>query len=450
MKNLFILILIMVCLSCNTSKQYVKKGDELFAMNLYDDAANYYYNALLIDKNNYIAKQALEKAGNLVLTNKISQFGRFVTQNDAEQAVYQYRNAQKYYQTVKSVGVQLQWPNLYEDVFEDIKNDYVNKLYEKGLEQMEQKKYDVAEKTFSKIADIDSNFKDVTVLRTVSLIEPMYVRGNQMLQAGNYKEAYRNFEKILYIDDTYKNTSELKKLALQKASTGVGVIMLSSDAVYQAAAMQTFEYIMSALVKSKNPFLQVVDRKYFEQFLKEQELGMTGIITSESAAKAGKMAGLKYILSVRLSHFKTEDIKPKTDSVLAYESFTESTPNPNGTFNYVSRFKKVHYADTYHKKSVNARVYYELISTETSQILESQVLEGVKQDEQHIFTYNGNPKNLYPQLPAGNFLPEPPKEWRLNFSEIKRKLIDVEELQRNVLKDIANDLSAEISVYINK
>ncbi|MFN4083271.1 MAG: hypothetical protein ACK4K9_06530 [Bacteroidia bacterium] len=450
MKKLGSIFLIAITISCNVSKQYTKKGDELFEMGLYEDAANYYYNALLIDNKNYLAKQALQKSGNIVLTNKISQFGKYVTQNNAEQAVFQYRNAQKYYNTVKSVGVELEWPSLYNDVYEDIKNDYVNTLYERGLEQMQQKKYEQAEKTFSKIADIDSNFKDVTVLRTVSLVEPMYVRANQMMQAENYKEAFRNFEKILQVDPTYKDTKILRDDALKKARTGVGVIMHSTNKEYDNTARQMHEYIMAALVKSKNPFLQVVDRKFFEHFLKEQELGMTGLISTESAARAGKMAGLKYILALRLSEYKTVDLPPKTDSVIAYEAFTESTPNPNGTYNYTTRFKKVNYADTYHKKSVYVRLFYELISTETSQIVSSEVFEETQTDEQHVFRYAGNAKNLYDKLPAGNFLPEPNKEWRNNFGEVQRKLIPIEDLQRDALRNIASKVSTEISIYIEK
>ncbi len=444
------LIVILLFTACNPSKQYVKKGDELYAMGLYEDAANYYYNALLANPKNYLAKQALEKAGNLVLTSKISQFGRYIAQNETEQAVYQYRNAQRYFNTVKNVGVELNWPSLYNDVYEDLKSDFVLKLYDKGLAQMQQKKYDLAEKTFSKITELDSNFKDVTVLRTISLLEPMYARGNQLMGIGNYKEAYRNFDKVFVVDPTFKDIAALRNQALEKARTGVVVVGSAIDKSLANIAQQTQDYLVANLVKIKNPFLQVVDRKFFNQFLQEQELGMTGIINPESAAKAGKLAGLKYVLAVRVNDYKVEDLPLKTDSVVAYEAYTESTPNPNGTYNYVTRFKKVNYADAYQKRLVSLKVFYELISTETSAVVASDIIDDVKIDEQHVFTYNGSPKNLYPNLPAGNFLPEAPKEWRANFTQLRRRLVSIDELQRNALAEIALRISAEINVYIDK
>jgi hypothetical protein len=58
-KSYIILVLVSLLWACNPAKQYIKKGNEFFLLGNYDDAATYFYNALLADPQNLEAKQAL-------------------------------------------------------------------------------------------------------------------------------------------------------------------------------------------------------------------------------------------------------------------------------------------------------------------------------------------------------------------------------------------------------
>lgn len=59
------------------------------------------------------------------------------------------------------------------------------------------------------------------------------------------------------------------------------------------------EWLTTALVKKGN--FEVVERRLLQQILKEQELSMTGVIDESSAAKVGKLLGVKAIISGSIS-----------------------------------------------------------------------------------------------------------------------------------------------------
>ena len=453
MRNIFIYLLIITFIfsACDASKKLVEQGNKYYLSGNFDDAANYYYNALLINPKNVEAQQALRKSGNNVLTAKFSAFGKLIVENNAEEAVRQYIANKNYYKRVQSVGVELDWPTMYNEVYEDIKNEYISKQYDEGLSLIQDKKYDRAELIFTNIANIDSTYKDATVLRARSIIEPLYLNGIKMMDAQNYKEAYRNFNKVMAQDKAYKNTPALLQETLKKASVGVGILPVQNQTQSEGFDQKLYQQIMAELVKTKSPFLQIVDRSSLEKLLSEQQLGMSGIIDPESAAKAGRIIGLQFVLMTALSELQYESVGPQTDSIVAYQAFTETTTNSvSGLPQSVTRFKKVNYADTWQKRRVFYRVFYQLVSTQTAQVVASDVLTEEKNDESHQSFYKGDINSLYPLLPNGNYMPRVPLEFREQFNAVKQHVRSKEELMQEVCAVISQKLAEDIRIFIEK
>jgi tetratricopeptide (TPR) repeat protein len=263
-KNLILYGFLFFILACNPAKKYVKQANEQYVSGDNDGAANLFYNALLVQPNNLEAQQGLQKTGGIVLQGKFVEFSKYIVANDAENSVRQYLSCKKYYQKCKSVGVVLEWPNLYDPIYEDIKNDYISKRYDEGLEQMRNNKFDQAEKTFSDISEIDSNYKDATVLRVKSIVEPLYQHGITMKEQENYKEAFRDFNKVIKQDANYKNVKALREEVLAKASIGLGVMPIQNQTRMQGFDVRLYQQLVATLVQSKNPFLKVVDRSSLE------------------------------------------------------------------------------------------------------------------------------------------------------------------------------------------
>ncbi len=437
--------------SCDPSKQYLKLGNAAFEQGDMDAAANYYYNILLLKPNHPEAKQALQKSGSFVLQNKFSAFNKYVVEKEDEKAIKQFLSCRKYYVKCQSVGVDLPWANMYEPIYEDLKNEFVSKQYDLGVAHLNNNKYDQAEIVFSKIAEIDSTYKDATVLRLKSIAEPLYLRGQKMLDLEQFKEAYRDFEKIVKLDPTYKNAFNLKAEALKKASVGLGVLPVQNQTRIQGFDTRLYQQIVASLVQYKNPFLQVVDRSSLEGMLREQSLGMSGIIDPESAAKAGKLIGLKYVLMTAISDLVYEDEGLKKDSLDAFEAYSEQIPSqiPNGLPQTITRFKKVKYQDQHQKRRLYYRVFYQLVSTQTAQVVASNVLTEEVSDEVHFATYNGNVNALYPELPIAKSMPPKPTAFREQFNQVKRELTSREELTQTVCKKIAKLIGDDLHVYID-
>ena len=417
-----------------------------------DGAANYYYNVLLLKPGYFEAKQALEKAGGQVLMGKFSTFSKYLVAKEDERAVKQYLSCQKYYNKCKSVGVELNWPTMYDEVYFDLKNGYISEQYDTGVELMKANKYEQAEQVFANISEIDSTYKDATVLRLKSILEPLYQHGNKMMETENYKEAYRDFQKVVSLDRTYKNAASLEKESLAKASVGLGVLPIQNQTQVQGFDVRLYQQIVASLVQTKNPFLKVVDRSSMESMLREQELGMSGIIDPESAAKAGKLIGLKYVLMTAISDLVYDDKGAIGDSILAYEAYSEQIPSsiPNGLPTTVTRFKRVKYFDKTQKRKLYYRVFYQLVSTQTSQVVASDVISEEVQDEIHYASYNGNINTLYPELPTGKFMPTAPKEFREQFNQVKRELKSREEMTQEVCKKLSNKIIEDILIFMEK
>jgi hypothetical protein len=185
--------------------------------------------------------------------------------------------------------------------------------------------------------------------------------------------------------------------------------------------------------------------------LNEQQLGMSGMVDPETAAQAGKIIGLKYVLMSAWSEWDADQIRPTIDSIEAYEAYVESIPETApGQMRSITRFKKVKYARHYQMNRVYARVFYQLVSTQTSQIVSSEVIAVEKKDEYEKFVYKGNVNQLYPELPRGNNLPSAPREWREKFGKISGSIISQEELANQLSQQIALKMSDEVRLYVER
>lgn len=445
---LIILSVILSLISCDSSKHFVKIGNKFLLESNYDEAANQYYNALLINPQNALAKSGLQHCAQIVLDNKFTSFSHLVLENNAPEAVRQYRYNKQYYNRVKSVNVDVLWPSMYDEVYEDIKNEYIGKLYDNGLQFMGDKKYEKAERVFTEIAEIDSDYKDVSVLRINSMAEPMYQKGIQLMQKEFYKDAYRCFDKVCSYDKTYKDALKLKQSALDKAIVGVGVPASRNLTATDKAEALINQKIITSLVNAKNPFLKIVDRNNIDKYLNEQQLGMNPNVDPNTVAKAGKILGLKYMLVSTLNEMYVKSQVPQTETKVGYEAYRETVQSPTGVQQYITRFKKVNYTESYQMRKVFYRIFYQLISVQSAEIVASDVLMSEKIDEQYYNKFDGNPQNLYPDLPVGNQLPFVSAEWRSRFQESKRELISIESLSNSCVDEIVQKLSSDISTYI--
>jgi tetratricopeptide (TPR) repeat protein len=450
MKKLFIFIFLLQLMACDSSLKFVQTADKLATEGNYSDAADNYNTALLTNPTNTKAKLGLQKSAQMVLDAKFSSFTKKVVEGSNEDALRQYNYCKDYLNNLKNVGVYLNWQTLYDQLYEETKQEFIGKQYDIGLSLMKENKFDKAELAFDRILEFDSSYKNVSVLRIQSVVEPLYNQGLKYMEVENYKAAYKNFGQVASFDATYKGTLQLLDLSLQKASLPIAAILVSKKTFTNREDVSFYEMLVARLSKSKNPFLKVIDRTHLEKLLKEQELGMTGTINAETASKAGKLIGAKYFLLIDVSDVIFDEMKPTTSIEKAYESFSQRIVNETGDAQSVIKFKKVDYKETKQYRKVEARVSYQLVSVQSGQIVSSEVFSDEKADAHVYARFDGNKENLYPSLLAGNFMPQAPKEWTEKFYELNRNLASQQSLADKTYEAISLKIIDDINLYIEQ
>jgi tetratricopeptide (TPR) repeat protein len=328
-------------------------------------------------------------------------------------------------------------------VYLDVRDEYVLGLYDDALRLLVDKKFDASEKQFQVIAEYDSAYKDATILRLNTILEPLYQRGLAQISKGQYKDAYNSFNRILEIDDHYKDAEKQRDIAKEKATISLAVFPVVNKLPNAGDEAELNQFLSAKLAQNNNPYVRISNAA---EFLKNVEARGWGNITDPfKAAEAGRNLGYKYVLLTQLLS-ADEKVTPfnKVERD-AFEAFTENIRNPiTGTYNYISKFRKTKYDDTFEARKLTYKVTYQFIATADGKVLYSDEVSISKSDEQHLLSYEGNINNLYEELPVGNYLPPPNEAWREQFSVVKRRLLSKAELSKELSIQIAESISSTI------
>ncbi len=444
----FVLALLNVLFSCNVYKQYITQADAAMQEKNYNDAAYNYYNVLLLKPLNSKARNGLLLSAQQVLDEKFAKFSQLVLENNLPDAVKQYQYNQLYFNNVKSVGVNIVWPSMYKEVYEDIKDEYITKTHYTALQYITDKKYDKAEELFIQLSGLDSVYKNATVVRMNTVLEPLYQRGLRMIKSENYKEAFYSFDKILSFDTLYKNSSKLHEIAKQKASIYFAIIPTFNQTKIDKEDTKIYQVMFSQMALNQNTFIKILDKPTLEKQLSMKGLSIVSFENTASAIQAAKEINLKYILLSTLLDAQIENISPTNEGQIAYEVFNEKVEkSANGAYQFISRFKKINYTQNYKMRRVLYTVKYQLINIETGETEVNETISEEKKDEQTVATYIGDFKNLYPNLPAGNFMPETPNEWRNKFTETNKNLESIASLGAQCALTVASKIKNEDMLY---
>lgn len=421
--------------ACKPGQKLVKQAQIQSNAGMYEDAANLYYNILLNDPKNKEAKAGLQQNAQKVLADKFAKFSKQVIDGNIEEALKTYTYAQGYTRNAAKVGVTLNWPGEYDEVYADILQEYSSREFDAAIALMQNRKYEAAEKVFERIAQFDSNYKNVSVLRLNTVLDPLYQKATRYYEAGAFKDAYYAFDKVVQIDDGYKDARKMRNLSLQQATATVGVLPLINRANAQDN-LSLPEDVADMLSAQQGAYVKIANVQVLHKDLESR--GFANLKTLEQAIEAGASLNLGYVVLMQLDTFSYTKNKPEVFTREAYEAITESILNPyTQTYSRISKFKKATYTDKTEGQYLKLSVRYYLIQVKTKQILLEDVVKIEKKDELHAAVYAGNPANLYPTLPEGNFLPQVSQEWREMFYRPRKNLTPMDELLGEALEEAA-------------
>ncbi len=398
LSRFLLVIFVFILAGCASSKSYYKKGFQLEEAGLADEAAKYYYMALQKNSNNVEAKIYLKKTAQLVLDNKMADFYKAHGMESYKTAVYSYLDAMEFKGKMERF-ISLDVAPYYEEYFEESKENYLEDRYEEANELLEAGRFDQSQEIFDEIAQLDPNYEDVKALKKISKAEPLYNEGLEALEAKKYREAYAKFDAVIQLKGAYKDALKYREEAKEAAVLTIALLPIEStnEKVDQEIIDRYYAKILSELLATKNEFIRVIDRVNTQKIIEEQKLGLSGLIDESKAAKTGELLGAKIVITGKLVDLKLNDSGVKRNIEKGYQAFRKRKYNAVGKYYfYETVYEKVTY-DVYEgQSSVSSAFEFQMISSETGEVLLSEIFNLSKEDKVSYAVYEGDHKFLYP------------------------------------------------------
>ena len=395
MKRILPLFLLALLVACSGSKMMYKKGNELREAGLTKEAADYYIMALHRKRTNTKAIIALKATGQKVLDEMLGEFYQAATGDDPRKAVYSYREAMSFRDRTMKVGVELEVPEYYEQYYEESRDTYIKQLYSQAKSELEEEHFEKAEEKFKEIASLMPGYENVDELKNIAYMEPIYRKALEFYDQGKYRTAHDLLSQIIKIDRTYKDASRYADLCVESGRFTIGLMRFENTSNIPGASEAISAGIIRSIQNQGNPFIKIIDRTHTDAILKEQELGMTGPVELNTAAKAGEMIGAKALLVGTVVSARMEEGKLKRYSRPGWIADRVKFKNPEtGETQYRTIYRKVYYQQFEQENRVAVSFQYKLISTETGEILLSDVIDMENRDESQYARYQGDASNL--------------------------------------------------------
>lgn len=393
-------------IACSGSKPMAKKAAKLDEAGMYVEAADMYMNSLQRKSTNVDAKIGLKKTGQQVLDDKLGTFFKAVSMGtDNGASVEAFLSAKAYQERVRRLGVVLDIPDHYVLDFERVKGDHLMELYQEGQSLLETQDFQGAEIAFAKIAKLEPGYKDASSLQSLAYMEPLYRAAKDDLKAGRYRKAYDELDRIIQKDPNYKDAEAMRKEALARGQYSVAVLPFTSSDKRSDIASKVQAYTMTALTRTGDPFLRIVDRENMDRILEEQRLGMSGVVDEQTAVRVGNLMGAQAVLMGTLIDYSEVPGQLRRSTKDGYESYRVQKVNAEtGEKYYETRYKPVKYSEFFQENKVYLSFSVRLVSLETGEVLMSKVVEREAEDHAYYASYDGNKDALFP---AKNGLVDP-------------------------------------------
>lgn len=443
--------------SCSGSKKYSKKAAELAAQGMNTEASDFYLESLYRNPANVDAKIGLKQTGQKRIDKKLEEFYKAYSIKADKQAVYTFLEAEAY-QEKCAAFVELTVPSYYSDYYKESLQRYLIEIYEQANDLLDQEKFKEAQVYFDEIVQLDPTYEDANQLKKLSEIEPIYRQGVTYFEMGQWQECYYAMDQILAKED-YKDAIDYKNMAFEKAVITVAVLPFENKAKGGDPVMQQIQAnILKSLMNTSNPFIKVIDRTHTDKILQEQELSMTNAMNSESAIETGELLGAKVIISGSLISYSGKGGKLNKYRRQGFQLTKTRHKNPKtGQVYYTEQWTRVFYTEYEGSSSVSSSFQYQAISTETGEILISNVSDATASDHVNYCTYNGSYKNLY----AGSYGKTRGADkihrssfqvnaLRNKFKTSNRTLASVPELQQVVASKITKQIANQFAQNQNK
>ncbi len=455
MKYSYIFLLLIVLLSsCTGSKKMYKQGQQLQEAGLIDQANEKFFQALDRNPNNIDAQIALKKSSEMHLSDLLSQFFIASSNNEHKKAVEVYQNTQKFVNRVNKYRINLSIPTHVNEAYKNHEDKYIAQLFEEAQDLLEVEKFEQAENVLKQITTLRSDLEDVQSMKSIAYVEPRYRKGLNAYDEKKYRVAYAYFDQVEQRMPNYKDARNLRRLSLEKGQFTIGVLKFENNSGFRGYEALISSQIISGLLKSNDPFLKVIDRTQTDLIIREQKLSLQGVISQRNTVLAGEMLGANALLSGRIINYKKEEGERKSTQMPGYLAKQIQVTDPT-TKEVTTRtdYTKVRYQLLEQENRVSCQFQFQLINSETGEVLISETIQVNETDRVQYAFYNGDTRNLYTghwtsQIRASaedrvNNNRNAKRELN-NLLAARQQVISIDELNLQLQKDISEKVIQKI------
>ncbi|MEM9340926.1 MAG: CsgG/HfaB family protein [Bacteroidota bacterium] len=364
MKRFLLAISLAAGICCVVAQKKILKQAAAFETSqLYEQAAEMYMKALYQNATRPESIQGLTRTSQKVVDGMLSNY--FVARNadDLVAATSQFETILAYQEKLTYFNIQAEIPSYhFRDYEQDKKQLFIDQADEEESETLEK-------------------------------LETLYDQGIRAFQNENWWESWQAFKKIEALSGEYKDTKNYKKKIREKA-TPIAILPSNQNAFRSEKAFRS--HLISELLRLNNPLIKLIEREHLEQVIEEQKLGLSGIIDEKSAAALGRLLGAKAVIIMQVVHQQFNEGQLVERAKTAYTSSEKMVHNDIAqSSRLITDYQPVAYRDFTKENTLLASLDYRLISTETAEILSSDLLRETYKDRIHYATFDGNPYALY-------------------------------------------------------
>lgn len=435
--------------ACSGSKALSKKGAELEAAGLHDNAAMYYYNSLLRNSNNVDARIGLARTGQLVVEDKSRAFTQARSMENLKEAVYAYRDLEAYREKLSRVGIRTEVPAYLEDDYRDIQSRYLEELYEQGNRFLSKRNFEEAHRVFGEMERLEPGYRDVRELRNISANEPIYHAATLEFDAGRYRAAYEQFDRVFHADPNYKEVAVLREECLDLGKFPIALAPFENHTKHRDIDRKLHAFVLTKLSALDDPFVRVVEREDIDRILREQRLSLSGLTEGSVAQQAGNLLDAKAIITGSVLEYAARSGSWKKTTKRGYERKTFKKVNEEtGVTTVHSKYEPTSYNEYSNEASVTLSFQYKAISAETGEVLFSGIFERTMVDRAEYAVFSGEITELYPAGDKGPLTDNRSRRALLSLLRADRTIKTTDQLANEAFYQAASQLGGELENHL--
>ena len=373
--------------SCSGSKSMYKKGLKLEEAGMYNEASNFYYDALKRDIKNVDAAIRLKSVGQIVLSDKLDKFDSNVNNGYTKDAVYEYHYAKQFSDKLKSVNINLPIGAEETSKFNIVKSQYIEDELSKINSLLEEDKFVEAKKEINKLIIIAPKNQEIKDLLGYSTAEPIYRRAMNNYNIGEYKKAYYEFDKII----NYKDSRDIKSLAKEKATLIVVIKPISNRSNYYDLDEKLNTKVEELFTNNKNPFLKTIYSESYKRMLSERKSNRDNNWQEHST----NILDADVFLEISISEVDIVNGKLQEYRKRGWEAYkVKKTNKETGKSYYVNSYHKIYYYEYKRKKLVDININYNLKNFNTNDVILNKTQSITESDYVNYINFDGDKNNL--------------------------------------------------------